>query len=78
MSEHHLASRAAAGLSLAAAPVFALLALLSGSGGADILCMHAASPLGGMGLMYGLMSVVHLAPWLRLVSHKRTDCRLGS
>ena len=54
---------------LAAAPVFALMALgtaLSG-GEADMLCASmGGSPLGGMTLMYLLMSVVHLAPWLRL------------
>jgi hypothetical protein len=58
-------------LSLAAAPTFAIMALLTGvlGGGApDMLCsaMHA-SPLGGMVPMYLLMSAFHLAPWLRLI-----------
>src|SRR5262249_31449696 len=57
-------------LSLAAAPTFAVMALLTGlsGGGADMLCsaMHA-SPLGGMMPMYLLMSAFHLAPWLRLI-----------
>jgi hypothetical protein len=63
----------ARGLSLAAAPTFAVMALLTGvSGGGmpDILCSAAqgASPLSGMALMYLLMSAFHLAPWLKLVS----------
>jgi hypothetical protein len=58
-------------LSLAAAPTFAIMALLTGVfGGAapGTLCsaMHA-SPLGGMVPMYLLMSAFHLAPWLRLI-----------
>jgi hypothetical protein len=70
MSAHlldkELPLRAAALLRFAAAPTFALLALLSG-GGADMFCM-TGTPLGGMSLMYGLMSVFHLGPWLRLLS----------
>ncbi len=58
-------------LSFSAAPVFALMALWTGvfSGPADMLClsMHGASALSGMATMYLLMSVFHLAPWLRLV-----------
>jgi hypothetical protein len=64
-------SRAANGLSLAATPTFAILALLTGGGAADMLCLHGASPLGGMSLMYGLMSAFHMAPWLRLISRHR-------
>jgi hypothetical protein len=60
-------------LSLAAAPTFAMMALLTGvlGGGApDILCAasQGASPLTGMIPMYLLMSAFHLAPWLRLIS----------
>ena len=54
---------------LAAAPVFALMALwTAASGTPDMLCasMGGGSPAGSMTLMYLLMSVVHLAPWLRL------------
>jgi hypothetical protein len=58
-------------LSLAAAPTFALMALLTalfGTGAPDMLCsaMHA-SPFSGMAPMYLLMSAFHLAPWLRLI-----------
>jgi hypothetical protein len=57
---------------LAAAPTFAIMALLTaalGSGAPDILCsaMHGASPLGGMVPMYVLMSTFHSAPWLKLL-----------
>jgi len=68
------AARGAAGwLSLAAAPTFALMALLTGlSGGPlDALCAADASPLNGMALMYLLMSAFHLAPWLKLISRRR-------
>jgi hypothetical protein len=68
--------RAAHWLSRAAAPTFAIMALLTGVPGGsmpDILCSAAqgASPLGGMTLMYLLMSAFHLAPWLKLASSRR-------
>lgn len=56
-------------LSLAAAPTFAIMALLTAAtGGADMICssVYDMSPFGGMVPMYLLMSVFHLAPWLRL------------
>ena len=60
-------------LSLAAAPTFALMALLTaaqGSGPSDVLCMASqAWPLGGMVPMYLLMSAFHLAPWLKLIGN---------
>ena len=62
-------------LCLAAAPTFAIMALLTGvlGGQADMLCAAApnASPLSGMALMYLLMSAFHSAPWLKLISHCR-------
>jgi hypothetical protein len=64
-------------LRLAAAPTFAIMALVTaalGSGVSDMLCsaMHDASPLGGMVPMYLLMSAFHLSPWLKLVSRRRS------
>ncbi|PDT14232.1 hypothetical protein CO670_23945 [Rhizobium sp. J15] len=55
-------------LSLAAAPTFAIMALLT-AGSPDMLCMTTsdAFPLTGMTSMYLLMTGFHLAPWLRLV-----------
>jgi hypothetical protein len=58
-------------LSLAAAPTFAIMALLTGvlGGPSDMLCamMQGTSPLSGMTLMYLLMSAFHAGPWLRLI-----------
>ncbi len=59
-------------LCLAAAPVFAIMALVTGiwdGGMAGMLCSaaHDASPLTGMVPMYLLMSAFHSAPWLRLI-----------
>jgi hypothetical protein len=58
-------------LGLAAAPTFAVMALLTATAGgsaAEVLCSGAqnASPLGGMAVMYGLMSAFHMPPWLKL------------
>jgi hypothetical protein len=57
-------------LGLAAAPTFAIMALLTGILGgssADMLCsaMQASSPWCGMVAMYVLMSAFHSAPWIR-------------
>ena len=68
-------------LSLAAAPTFAIMALLSaviGSGAPDYLCSAAhASFIGGMVPMYVLMSAFHLAPWLKLISNRSRLSQLG-
>ncbi len=59
-------------LYLAAAPTFAIMALLTADLGAaspDALC--GASPLSGMIPMYLLMSAFHTAPWLKLISARR-------
>lgn len=67
-------SGAAEGLHLMAAPVFAIMALvtgLSGDGGMAMLCAHDASPLGSMAAMYALMSAFHITPWLRMFSRRR-------
>jgi hypothetical protein len=66
-------------LSLAAAPTFAVMALLTAClGGARqaMLCstMGGATPLTGMVTMYVLMSAFHAMPWFKLVSWRaRTD-----
>ena len=60
-------------LCLAAAPTFAIMALLTsvlGGGLPEALC-SSGSPLSGMVLMYLLMSAFHLAPWLKLISRRR-------
>jgi len=81
-SERHLTGSSVADLlGLAAAPTFAMMALLTGLLGAgmpDMICSSAAGgwPLGGMVPMYLLMSAFHTAPWLRLVSGRRgAACR---
>ena len=68
----HASTRSAAEwLGLAAAPTFAIMALLTSVGGQpDILCA-AASPLNGMTAMYLLMSAFHSAPWLRLIASRQ-------
>jgi hypothetical protein len=58
-------------LSLAAAPTFATMALLTAVfEGADMICAVSpdAWPFGGMVPMYLLMSAFHLPSWLRLMS----------
>jgi hypothetical protein len=67
-------------LCLAAAPAFAIMALLTAvlSGGPpDMLCSaaHDVLPLSGMVPMYLLMSAVHSAPWLKLISSQRRGAR---
>lgn len=61
----------ATALSLAAAPILAVMALLTAVLGGDpalMLCGgSASSPLGGMAFMYGLMSLFHLVPWIGLI-----------
>ena len=64
-------------LCLAAAPSFAIMAVLAGAfGGADpnLICSHArgASALGGMVPMYVLMGAFHSTPWLKLISRRRS------
>jgi hypothetical protein len=59
-------------LPLAAAPTFAMMALITEIQGGmpDMLCStgHDASPLTGMVPMYVLMSAFHGTPWLKLIS----------
>jgi hypothetical protein len=79
-SGHAAALRAADRLCLAAAPTFAIMALLTGvlgDGQPDILCsaVEHTSRLSGMIPMYLLMSAFHSPPWLRLISSRRNSAR---
>jgi hypothetical protein len=72
--------RLAGWLGLAAAPTFAIMALLTGvlgGGPMDMLCStaHGASLPNGMALMYGLMSVFHMASWLKWITRRRRGIR---
>ena len=70
-------------LCLAAAPTFAIMALLTAVlGGGRRICSASAaqdaSPLSGMVPMYVLMSAFHSAPWLKLISGRRKGAPPGS
>ncbi len=70
-------TRVAAGwLGLAAAPAFVAMALTTVGlgGGAEPLCSASAhgALMSGMVPMYLMMSAVHSAPWLRLISGWRS------
>jgi hypothetical protein len=66
-------------LSLAAAPTFAVMALLTAdlSGGAEPLCSLSEhdSLISGMVPMYLLMSAFHSGAWLKLVDSRRNGAR---
>jgi hypothetical protein len=66
-------------LGLAAAPTFATLALLSfmpewGLPGGEAAC--GASAFNGMTVMYGLMALFHLPPWLNAAIMSSSGRRL--
>jgi hypothetical protein len=73
---HAVALGAAGWFGLAAAPTFAVMAILTGVTGAsaDMMCSaaHGVSPLSGMAPMYVLMSAFHSAPWLKLMFDRRS------
>ena len=63
-------------LGLAAAPTFAIMALLTGvlgDGKMAMMCSTAQVPssLDGMVPMYLLMSAFHSAPWLKLIASRQ-------
>ena len=63
-------------LSLAAAPVFAAMALVSAAAVGrpmDALCGPGTGwPLDGMVVMYLLMCAFHVAPWLKRLGERRS------
>jgi uncharacterized YccA/Bax inhibitor family protein len=70
--------RVASWLALAAAPTFAMMALLTGAlgGPAEMICSAGhASPLSGMVPMYALMGAFHSGPWLKLLAAGRGEPR---
>src|SRR5262245_63628460 len=80
-SETGRCSRAAAPVAarwllVAASPTFAVMALLTylSGGDEDVMCSaaHSVSPLSGMVPMCVLMAAFHLAPWLKLISRRRS------
>ncbi|HWM61412.1 MAG TPA: hypothetical protein VNN98_04635 [Rhizomicrobium sp.] len=65
---------AADGLRLAAAPAFAIMAVLTVLFGGEqmpMICSADTSLLTGMVPMYALMSVFHAPPWLQLIAKRR-------
>jgi hypothetical protein len=64
-------------LGLAAAPAFAMMALVTAAlgGGAEPLCSAQGSLMTGMAPMYLMMGAVHVGPWLRLISTIRSSGR---
>jgi hypothetical protein len=73
------ASAAAKWLSFAAAPTFAIMALLTvvlDNSVPNAFCAADGSLWpGGMAPMYLLMAAFHLAPWLKLISRRRNVAR---
>lgn len=64
-------------LRLAAAPSFALMACISIAGSPGTMMCSAATaafvPINDMALMYLLMSLFHLSPWLELVAARQQN-----
>jgi hypothetical protein len=71
--DHIVVARAADWLGLAAAPTFALLALMTAwlESGPLVEALCGGAALNSMATMYWLMSVFHAGPWLRLIARMR-------
>lgn len=77
---HHIKVGVAGCLCLAAAPTFAVMALLTAVSGETPPMLCSAAPdarFNGMVLMYLLMAAFHLAPWLKWISNRRNIVELG-
>jgi hypothetical protein len=56
-------------LAFAASPTFALMAWIAANDASPMtFCSSSFLPLDGMTVMYLLMSLFHLSPWLKLAS----------
>ena len=67
-------------LSLAAAPTFAIMALVTAAHGGGATGTHGsgpheALPLSGMAMMYVLMSLFHAVPWLKWIAGRRSKAQ---
>lgn len=63
-------------LGLAAAPTFALMDWISTVGSSMTMCSAASlfMPINDMALMYLLMRLFHVSPWLKLFSARSQHC----
>ena len=65
-------------LGLTAAPVFIVMALITGLSGPGVMAICGSDAtrslsFGGMSVMYGLMAVIHARPWLELLQPRGAD-----
>ncbi len=66
-------------LGLAASPGFAVMAVASANTPTAMLCSAPGGwPIGGMTVMYVLMSVFHAAPWLAMLRQLRSGPSLAA
>ncbi|WP_040678607.1 hypothetical protein [Nitratireductor pacificus] len=70
-SSHRPTLDASRWLGLAATPTFAVMAWISATGATGMTMCSAVPafiPINDMALMYALMSLFHLSPWMKLLS----------